>query len=74
MKTLLTCEEAAERLGIHVSTIRAWIRQGRIPAYKLGQRFLRVDLVEVLSTMMTEHTEPVAANQPRLGREVGDDT
>lgn len=50
---LLTLDEAAQRLGIHVATLRAWVREGRVPAYRLGKRFARVrwdELVESLAT------------------------
>jgi excisionase family DNA binding protein len=51
MSELLTCEEAAERLGIHTGTFRSWIRDGHIPAYRLGQRFTRVEWEEVLQAL-----------------------
>lgn len=39
---LLTVEEAAARLRLAVSTIRAWILQKRVPYAKVGRRvFLR---------------------------------
>lgn len=30
--------------GIPISTLRDWIRKGRLPAYRLGPRQLQVDL------------------------------
>jgi excisionase family DNA binding protein len=49
---LYSPEEAAEYLGVHVQTIRAWIRSGRLRASRLaGQRALRIrasDLGSVL--------------------------
>jgi excisionase family DNA binding protein len=49
---LYTPEEVAEYLGVHVQTVRIWIRSGRLPARKLaGQRALRIresDLEAVL--------------------------
>jgi excisionase family DNA binding protein len=40
---LYSPEEAATYLGVHVQTIRAWIRAGRLPARRLaGQRALRI--------------------------------
>ena len=57
---LYTPEEVAEYLGVHVQTVRIWIRSGKLPARKLaGQRALRIresDLEVVL--------EPVEANNP----------
>jgi excisionase family DNA binding protein len=39
----------ASRLGVSPFTIRAWIRQGRVPCVKLGRRvLLRVEDVEQL--------------------------
>ncbi len=36
-------EEVAEYLGVHVKTVRAWIRDGRLPARRVaGLRVLRV--------------------------------
>lgn len=49
MRELLSADEIAERLGVHVSTVRGWIRDGSIPAIRVGPRLLRVrwrDLVE----------------------------
>lgn len=37
---LLAPEEVAERLSIKVRTAREWMRQGKLPAFKLGDRGL----------------------------------
>jgi excisionase family DNA binding protein len=37
---LLAPEEVAERLSIKVRTAREWMRQGKLPALKLGERGL----------------------------------
>ena len=45
----LTVEEAAAILKVKPSTLRAWVREGRIPCYRLGPRatrFTRVLLAE----------------------------
>jgi excisionase family DNA binding protein len=40
---LYSPEDAAEYLGVHVKTVRNWIRSGRLPASRLaGQRVLRI--------------------------------
>jgi excisionase family DNA binding protein len=56
---LYSPEEVAEYLGVHVKTVRSWIRSGKLPASRLaGQRALRVrasDLARVL--------EPVQAGE-----------
>ena len=60
LERLYSPEDAAEYLGVHVQTVRAWIRSGRLPASRLaGQRSLRIrarDLVSVL--------EPVNPGEP----------
>lgn len=52
---LYSPEEAAEYLGVHVQTVRAWIRSGRLKASRLaGQRALRIKATD-LATLL----EPV---------------
>jgi excisionase family DNA binding protein len=52
LEKLYSPEDVAAYLGVHVQTVRAWIRSGRLPARRLaGQRALRVrasDLASVL--------------------------
>jgi len=51
----LTPEEAAEMLGVHVQTMRAYIRGARLPAFRLaGERSIRLrraDLEKVLEPL-----------------------
>ena len=67
MKELLSLQDAADRLGLHVTTLRCWIRQGRLPAYRLGQRFTRVSWDEVLDHLAkpTEAKADVVLTEPR---------
>jgi excisionase family DNA binding protein len=57
-REFLTPEEAAEALGIHVQTMRAYVRSGRIPAYRVaGERAIRIrrpDLEKVLEPLVPE--------------------
>ena len=39
---LLTVQQSAEVLGCSVGTIRNWIREGRLRAYRVGPRLLRI--------------------------------
>jgi excisionase family DNA binding protein len=39
---LLTPEQVAERLGLSVLTVRAWLRSGQLPGVKPGGRVWRV--------------------------------
>lgn len=55
---LYSPEEAAEYLGVHVQTVRGWIRSGRLRASRLaGQRALRIaasDLTSVLEPILPD--------------------
>ena len=42
MSELLTTQEAADLVGCSVHTIRNWIRDGRLRAYRLGPLLLRI--------------------------------
>jgi len=57
----LTPEEGAEALSIHVQTMRAYIRSGRLPAFRLAGeraiRILRTDLEKVLEPLGGEKKE-----------------
>ena len=37
----LTVDEAAAVLNVRPSTAREWVRQGRLPCYRLGPRAIR---------------------------------
>ncbi len=48
LEQLLTPEEVADHLKVHVQTVRAWIRSGRLPARRVaGLRALRVRAADV---------------------------
>ena len=50
--------QAAEALGVHVQTLRAYVRSGRLPALRLaGERAIRIrrsDLEKVLEPVQPE--------------------
>ncbi|MGH2558075.1 MAG: helix-turn-helix domain-containing protein [Thermomicrobiales bacterium] len=56
----LTVTEAAEQLHVAPSTIRRWIREGDLPAYRIGKRRVGVRKVD-LGTMIN----PADANRER---------
>lgn len=56
---LYSPEEAADYLGVHVQTVRAWIRSGKLRASRLtGQRALRIAASDLQSVL-----EPVDPDQ-----------
>jgi len=59
-KQLFSPDEAAEFLGVHVQTIRGYIRTGKLPALRLaGERALRIkreDLLALLEPYNPEET------------------
>lgn len=42
MEKLYTSEEVAERYGVHVKTVRRWVRAGKLRARHLGTFRLRI--------------------------------
>ena len=38
MKEIMTCDEVAEFLRVHVSSVRRWSRSGKLMAFKVGGR------------------------------------
>lgn len=70
MALFLSLDEASDRLGVHVSTFRQWIRDGLVPAYRVGQRFTRVDWEEVLAAIRTaEPKQPERRGEPDSSEE-----
>ena len=37
---MLSCKDAGKKLGIHHSRIRQFIREGRLPAKKIGNQWI----------------------------------
>ena len=82
---LLTVPEAATVLKVSPVTVSRWLRQGRLPAYRLGPRAVRIrrsDLTAVFSPARARPAAPtgaagsdgagappVAAAQPGPGRD-----
>ena len=50
-RQILTIAQVADRLGVHVSTVRAWVRDQKIPSYRVGERFVRLDWAQVVETL-----------------------
>ena len=66
LERLYSPEEAADYLGIHVQTVRAWIRSGRLRASRLaGQRALRIRATDLQTVL--EPVEPVESGGSTRG-------
>jgi excisionase family DNA binding protein len=48
----ISTEEAADFLGVSKKTVRRWIDTGRLTGYRVGPRYIRVDLNEVEAAMV----------------------
>jgi excisionase family DNA binding protein len=58
MHQLITLDEAASRLGIHIATLRGWVRAGHVPAYCRGARFTRIDWDQLLEALSANNGAP----------------
>ncbi len=56
---LLTVVEAASLLKVHTSTIRRWIAQGNLPAYRVGQRRVALKREDVANLIGLARPSPV---------------
>jgi excisionase family DNA binding protein len=43
-----TIKQSAEFFGVDVKTVRRWIAQGRLTAYRVGPRLIRIDRNSIL--------------------------
>ncbi len=61
IKELLTPEEASDVLGLHIQTVRGYVRSGRLPALRVaGERVIRIrraDLFGLLEPVEVETEE-----------------
>jgi excisionase family DNA binding protein len=64
----VTLERAAKDLCVHIGTMRRWVREGRVPATKIGRKYLIPIKVfeELVAKGGTEHiaTAPKAVAAP----------
>jgi excisionase family DNA binding protein len=69
----VTVAEAAALLRVATSTIRRWIREGDVPAHRIGRRRValrRADLARLITPARSaaEMKDDVAVNEPVVGR------
>jgi len=60
MSEWLSVEDISKELGVHVDTVRGWIRERKLRATRLGRdyRIRRVDLEKFLKERTIEPDEP----------------
>lgn len=56
-----TVEQAAEFYGVNERTVRKWITEGRLTAYRIGNHLLRLDWSEVEALAVRLHPSEVSA-------------
>lgn len=49
--SLIDTAELAKHLGIQPSTVRAWVRAGRIPAVRITPKVIRFDIGDVIKSL-----------------------
>jgi excisionase family DNA binding protein len=59
---LLSVEEAATKLGISPLTMRAWLRQRRLPFVRLGRRVL-LHPEDIENFVDTNRVKPIALRE-----------
>lgn len=51
-RKLITPAQAAEALSVELSTIRRWIRDGKLPAFRVAGHAVRID-VKAVDALLT---------------------
>src|SRR5260370_32579230 len=72
----LSVRQAAKQLSVHPSTIRRWIDQGRLPAYRIGDRRVGVrprDLARLVGPRLgrPRSRAPVGEGEQTVARVLG---
>lgn len=62
---LLTVAEAAKMLKVSAVTLRRWIKQGRLPAYQVGPRKVRILREDLAKALTPTYLAEVSAMQER---------
>ena len=61
MSKMVSIAAAADHYGVSRQTVGRWIASGRITAYRVGPRLIRVDLDEIEAEII--HTVPTVDSQ-----------
>lgn len=63
LETLLTPDDAARALGVHIQTLRGYIRCGRLPAFRVaGERAIRIRRDDLRALLEHLRVAPVPAD------------
>ncbi|PZF79264.1 helix-turn-helix domain-containing protein [Jiangella anatolica] len=63
MTTLYSAEDVAELLGLHVRTVRGYVRDGRLPAVRIGKQYrIAAEDVDALTGGRTAAARAAAAH------------
>lgn len=64
MKEIMTTEETAEVIGVHIATVRRWLNSGELPGYNTpaGWRITRENVQSWLDKY--NPAKPVSASTP----------
>jgi excisionase family DNA binding protein len=60
----VTVAQAAALLHVNPSTIRRWIRQGDVPAYRVGQRRVALKRADLAGLIRPAHAGEEQADEP----------
>jgi excisionase family DNA binding protein len=74
MSRYISIAEAADQLGVDPLTIRRWIAHGKINAYRVGPKLVRLDLDEVdqlAKPIPTVASKPARKTAARKTRKAG---
>lgn len=64
MNEILTAEQLAEKLSVHIDTIRKLTRDGLIPHHRIGAGAVRYSLADVLArTAVNQHPDDEAVDR-----------
>lgn len=63
-----TVEQVAELLGLHVKTVRNYVREGRLPAVRIGKRYriAKEDLEAFTGVPVTPPAGPAASRRAEV--------
>ena len=65
---LISTSEAAERLGVHITRVQVLIREGRLPAQRIGRTYVvdEADL-KLVAERKTGRPRKIGSDKPNVG-------